>query len=116
MISTGKLISLLAFMVDLASSINPPLFLIFSNCRSTEHDHVKANLPAKLLRIRTFGKIELAEFKDLISPANYMLCEKAAKMRTTWYKLTVDVFIKFLYKVICLSLRAIYLQVQIHQS
>ena len=40
----------------------------FISCRSTEHGHVKDNLPAKLLRIQTFGKMKLEEFKDLISP------------------------------------------------
>jgi len=77
---------------------------------------VKANLLAKLFRIRTFGKMELAEFKDLISPIDYMLCDKVTKMRTTWYKLTVDVFIKFLYKVVCLQLRTVFNQIHIYQS
>ena len=44
------------------------LLLIF--CRSLEHDHVQDNHPAKLLRSRTFGKIKLEEFKDLISVAD----------------------------------------------
>ena len=68
-------------------------------CRSTEHDHVKDNLPAKLLRIRTFGKMKLEEFKDLISPADYKLCESKMEKHPTWYPLTLDVFVKFLYKV-----------------
>jgi hypothetical protein len=71
-----------------------------SFCRSTEHDHVKDNLPAKLLRIRTFGKMKLEEFKDLISPADYKLCESKMEKHPTWYPLTLDVFVKFLYKVI----------------
>ena len=50
-------------------------FLIDLFFRSTEHDHVKDNLPAKLLRIRTFGKMKLEEFKDLISSGNYKMCE-----------------------------------------
>ena len=70
-----------------------------SFCRSTEHDHVKDNLPAKLLRIRTFGKMKLEEFKDLISPADYKLCESKMEKHPTWYPLTLDVFVKFLYKV-----------------
>ena len=68
--------------------------------RSTEHDHVKDNLPAKLLRIRTFGKMKLEEFKDLISSADYKMCESKMDKNPTWYPLTLDVFVKFLYKVI----------------
>jgi hypothetical protein len=67
--------------------------------RSTEHDYVKANIPAKLLRICTFGRLDLSTFKDLISPADYKACEKIKESRPTWYTLTADVFVKFLYKV-----------------
>ena len=66
-----------------------------------EHDHVKDNLPAKLLRIRTFRKIKLEEFKDLLSIADYKICETKMVNSSTWYPLTLDVFAKFLYKVIC---------------
>ena len=48
--------------------------------RSTEHDYVKANIPAKLLRIRTFGRLDLSTFKDLISLADYKACEKIKKI------------------------------------
>ena len=76
------------------------IFLIFLFIRSTEHDHVKDNLPAKLLRIRTFGKMKLEEFKDLISAPDYKTCETKMEKNPTWYPLTLDVFVKFLYKVI----------------
>ena len=33
--------------------------------RSTEHDYVKDNLPAKLFRIRMFGKMKLEDFKEM---------------------------------------------------
>jgi hypothetical protein len=75
------------------------LFLISVFLRSTEHDHVKDNLPAKLLRIRTFGKMKLEEFKDLISSGDYKMCESKMEKYPTWYPLTLDVFVKFLYKV-----------------
>ena len=58
------------------------------------------NLPAKLLRIRTFGKMKLKDFKDLISRADYKMCESKIDKNPTWYPLTLDVFVKFLYKVI----------------
>ena len=67
--------------------------------RSTEHDHVKDNLPAKLLRIRTFEKMKLEEFKDLLSVVDYKMCETKMDKNPTWYSLTLDVFVKFLYKV-----------------
>ena len=69
-------------------------------CRSVEYDHVKANLLAKLLCICTFGKIKLSELKELISTADFKLCKETKKSRPTWYHLTMDVFVKFLYKVI----------------
>jgi hypothetical protein len=69
-----------------------------------EHDHVNDNLPAKLLRIQTFGKMKLEEFKDRISSADYKTCEFKMDKNPTWYPLTLDVFVKFLYKVIFLSL------------
>jgi hypothetical protein len=68
---------------------------------STKHDHVKDNLPAKLLCIRTFGKMKFEEFKDLLSVADYKMCETKMVNGPTWYPLTLDVFVKFLYKVIC---------------
>lgn len=76
------------------------LILTSLSSRSTEHDHVKDNLPAKLLRIRTFGKMKLECFKDLISSIDYKTCEAKAAKAPTWYPLTLDIFVKFLYKVI----------------
>ena len=75
-------------------------FIVFSILitlyfRSNEHDHVKDNLPAKLLRIRTFGKMKLEDFKDLISVADYKMCESKMEKNPTLYPLTLDVFVKF---------------------
>ena len=39
--------------------------------KSTEHDYVRNNLPAKLYRIRSFGVMKLEEFKDLLSPEEF---------------------------------------------
>jgi hypothetical protein len=86
------------FSLSFVFSAFPPL--TFSLCRSTENDHVKDSLPAKLLRIRTFGKMRLEEFKDLLSVADYKMCESKMEKNPTWYPLTLDVFVKFLYKVI----------------
>lgn len=70
--------------------------------RSTEHNHIKDNIPAKLLRIRIFGKIKLEDFKDLLSVADYKMCEFKMEKNPNWYSLTLDVFVKFLFKVIFL--------------
>ena len=70
--------------------------------RFTEQDHVKDNLLAKLLRICTFGKMKLEDFKDLISVDDYKMCQAKMEKSPTWYPLTLDVFVKFLYKVIYL--------------
>ena len=73
--------------------------LTFYLYRSTEPDHVKDNLPAKLLCIRTFGKMRLEEFKDLLSISDYKMCESKMEKTPTWYPMTLDVFVKFLYNV-----------------
>ena len=66
--------------------------------RSTEHDHVKTNLPHKIHHIFNIGILKLDEFKELISSADYANYVKK-KSRTTWYPLTVNVFATLVYKV-----------------
>ena len=44
--------------------------------------------------------MKLEEFKDLISPQDYKTCEAKMLKTPTWYPLTLDIFVKFLYKVI----------------
>ena len=68
--------------------------------RSTMHNHIKDILHAKLLHIRTFEKMKLEDFKDLICVADYKMCESKMENDPTWYPLTLDVFVKLLYKVI----------------
>ena len=70
---------------------------------------MKNNLPAKLLHIYIFGKMELSGFNKLISTINYKTCEETRKSRATWYHLTTDVFVKFLYKVTSLTYSALLL-------
>ena len=67
--------------------------------RSTENDHVKSNLPAKLYRIRSFGVMKLEEFKDLLSPDEYDACKKNKHSKDRWFAMTTKVFIAFLYRV-----------------
>jgi hypothetical protein len=44
--------------------------------------------------------MRLEEFKDLLSVADYKMCESKMEKNPTWYPLTLDVFVIFLYKVI----------------
>ena len=44
--------------------------------------------------------MKLEEFKDLIFIADYKVYESKIKKNPTWYSFTLDVFFKFLYKVI----------------
>jgi hypothetical protein len=45
--------------------------------------------------------MKLEEFKDLLSIADYNMCETKMINGPTWYPLTLDVFVEILYKVIC---------------
>ena len=98
MTSIGKF-SFLFFVSFIVLCCIVSLILITLVFRSTEHNHIKDNLPAKLLRIRTFGKMKLEDFSDLILVDDYKMCESKMDKNPTWYPLTLDVFVKFLYKV-----------------
>lgn len=73
--------------------------LLYVFPRSTEHNHVKDNLLSKLLGMQTFSKIKFEEFEDLISVADYKVYESKVEKNPTWYPLTMNVFVKILYKV-----------------
>lgn len=77
------------------------MFIIYFLCWSTANDHVEDNLCAKLQRMQKFGKLVLEDYKDQISPEDYLICKnaKAKLKKPTWYPLTIDVFVKFLYSV-----------------
>ena len=92
---SASLLYLISF--DLLSTLLS--LLTFLSCRSVKHYHVKANLPTKLLCIWTFGNMELSKFKEIILSADYEICKETKKSCPTWYHLTVDIFVKFLYKV-----------------
>ena len=66
------------FNASIVNLINVSILTQIS-CRSVEHDHVKANLLAKLLRICTFGKMELSGFKKLISAVDYKTYKETKK-------------------------------------
>ena len=46
--------------------------------------------------------MKLEEFKDLISVTDYKMCESKMENNPIWFFLTLDIFVKFLYKVIFL--------------
>ena len=72
--------------------------------RSTQNNHVKVSLPAKLQRIRYYGGLKLEDFKDLLTSTEFKICAKVRQSRSAWFLLTIDVFISFLYRVCFLNL------------
>ena len=76
---------------------------MFSSPRSAENDHVKSNLTSLLQRVRTFGSLELKDFKPLLTKKEFKACLESKMLKTTWYPVTMDVFISFLFRVRYLS-------------
>ena len=76
---------------------------MFSSPRSAENDHVKSNLTSLLQRVRTFGSLELKDFKPLLTKKEFKACLDSKMLKTTWYPVTMDVFISFLFRVRYLS-------------
>ena len=101
MTSIGKF-RFLSFVVFLVSCFIVSLILITLFFRFTDHNHIKDNFAAKLLRIGTFGKMKPEDFKDLISMDDYKMCKSKMEKNPTSYPLTLNVFVKFFYKVIFL--------------
>ena len=67
--------------------------------RSTKNDHVKSNLTSLLQHICTFGKLELKDFKPLITTKEFKICEDFKSRQKIWYPLTLDVFVSFLFTI-----------------
>ena len=65
---------------------------------------MKASLPSRLQRIQTFGSLPLEEYTKLISAEDIRICEIEKSKHETWYSLTLDIFVTFLYKVSIKSL------------
>ena len=100
MTSTGNYLFLFSdFQFVTLSHLYNSSYVFWFIFRSTENDHVKSNLPAKLFRIRSFGMMKLEEFKDLLSPEEYDACLKNKPPNSSWFPLTTKVFIAFLYRV-----------------
>ena len=65
---------------------------------------MKASLPSRLQRIWTSGSLPLEEYTKLISVEDKKICETEKSKHETWYSLTLDIFVAFLYKVSIKSL------------
>ena len=76
---------------------------MFCSPRSAENDHVKSNLTSLLQRICTFGSLELKDFKPLLTKKEFKACLESKMLKTTWYPVTMDVFISFVFRVRYLS-------------
>jgi hypothetical protein len=67
--------------------------------RSIEHSHVKTNIVHRLHRVKAFGSQPLESFKDMLTANEYRKCEANPQIGKSWYSLTTDVFISFLFRV-----------------
>ena len=65
---------------------------------------MKASVPSRLQRIQTFESLPLEEYTKLISAEEIKICEIEKSKHETWYSLTLDIFVAFLYKVSIKSL------------
>ena len=63
-----------------------------------ENNHVKSNLTSLLQRIRMLGNLELKDFKPLLIK-EFKVCLESKSLQKTWYLVTLDVFISFLFRV-----------------
>jgi hypothetical protein len=60
---------------------------------------VKTNMVHILHRIKATGLQPLESFKDMLTPEEYNKCESNTMRGKTWYPLTADVFVSFLFRV-----------------
>jgi hypothetical protein len=71
-------------------------------CRSNEHSHVKTNMVHTLHRIKRVDSLTLESLKDMLTEEEYRKCATSPHIEKTWYKMTSDVFVAFLFRVIFL--------------
>jgi hypothetical protein len=60
---------------------------------------VKTNIVHTLHRVKAFGSQPLENFKELLTPDEYRKCEANPQLGKTWFNLTTDVFVSFLFRV-----------------
>jgi hypothetical protein len=83
----------------------PPIMIVWSllsQCLSlsTEHSHVKTNMAHALHRVKVVGSQPLDSFKDLLTEEEFRKCTNSPHLGKTWFKLTTNVFVSFLFWVI----------------
>jgi hypothetical protein len=66
-------------------------------CRATEHSHVKTNMVHILHRVKVVGSQPLDSMKELPTIEEYQRCVQSPQIGKTWYKMTTDVFVAFLF-------------------
>jgi hypothetical protein len=71
-------------------------------CRSNEHSHVKTNMVHTLHLVKGVGIQPLESLKDMLTKEEYKKCASSPHIEKTWYKMTSDVFVAFLFRVIFL--------------
>jgi hypothetical protein len=71
-------------------------------CRSNEHSHVKTNMVHTLHRVKEVGSQPLQSLKDMLTEEEFRKCASSPHIEKTWYKMTSNVFIAFLFRVIFL--------------
>jgi hypothetical protein len=60
---------------------------------------VKTNIVHTLHQVKAFGSQPLESFKDMFTPDEYRKCESNQQLGKTWFNLTTDVFVSFLFRV-----------------
>jgi hypothetical protein len=60
---------------------------------------VKTNIMHTLHRVKAFGSQPLESFKEMLTPDEYKKCESNPQLGKTWFNLTTDVFVSFLFRV-----------------
>ena len=99
MTSTGMPSTYASLFLSFLEFLPSYLTSIFCSSRSTDNDHVKSNLTFLFQHVRTFGNLELKDFKPLLTKKEFKAYLESKSLKTTWYPVTLDVFISFLFKV-----------------
>jgi hypothetical protein len=58
---------------------------------------VKTNIVHTLHCVKAFGSQPLESFKEMLTPNEYRKCESNQQLGKTWFNLTTDVFVSFLF-------------------
>ena len=70
--------------------------------KATKNSHVKTNLVHTLHRMRKVGKLEVSNFKDLLTPEEMIATSERGKDEKDtgpWYFLTQAKFLEYIYSI-----------------